>query len=260
MSRRKNIRFLFLAGFTLLFLFSCSPKQLKQCEVMERSPLANSRQVLLALADSWESQTAEVEMLERGRLGSPWHSVGFKSRVNLGRNGLGWGTGLHGFLEDPGPVKQEGDGKAPAGVFKISAIFGYSPAGSVPFFHLPYIPIDSRTICVDDVQSAYYNLVLDGRVVSAVDWNSSEQMLRRDNLYKWGALVEHNPMPRKFKGGSCIFLHLWKGPSIPTAGCTAFDEADLMGVLRWLRPEAGPVLVQLPRSAYLRLRAAWQLP
>jgi len=61
-------------------------------------------------------------------------------------------------------------------------------------------------------------------------------------------------------GGSCIFLHIWPGPSGNTSGCTAFDSRDMNELLAWLDPNALPVLVQLPRSSYERLRSSWGLP
>ena len=41
--------------------------------------------------------------------------------VSVGRNGAAWGLGLH-AAQPQGPQKQEGDGRAPAGVFTLGAI------------------------------------------------------------------------------------------------------------------------------------------
>jgi len=38
------------------------------------------------------------------------------------------------------------------------------------------------------------------------------------------------------------------------------DTEDIKMLLRWLNPEAGPVLVQLPEEEYARLRDALNLP
>jgi hypothetical protein len=34
----------------------------------------------------------------------------------------------------------------------------------------------------------------------------------------------------------------------------------MLEVLAWLKPDAVPILVQLPRAEYERLRGAWMLP
>ena len=44
----------------------------------------------------------------------------------FGKNGLAWGKGIADNLDQrDGPVKHEGDGKAPAGIFKLGTAFGY---------------------------------------------------------------------------------------------------------------------------------------
>jgi L,D-peptidoglycan transpeptidase YkuD (ErfK/YbiS/YcfS/YnhG family) len=85
-------------------------------------------------------------------------------------------------------------------------------------------------------------------------------MRRPDSLYRMGVVVEHNANGRTVGGGSCIFLHIWPGPQGNTAGCTAFASRAMTELLAWLEPEALPILVQLPRSEYDRLRTAWALP
>jgi D-alanyl-D-alanine dipeptidase len=93
------------------------------------------------------------------------------------------------------------------------------------------------------------------------DWNSWERMLRDDHLYSLGVVVDHNWADQTQPGkGSCIFLHVWRGPDQPTVGCTAMDERNLRTLLGWLDPRQTPTLVQLPEEAYRSLRRAWQLP
>jgi D-alanyl-D-alanine dipeptidase len=55
-------------------------------------------------------------------------------------------------------------------------------------------------------------------------------------------------------------MHVWLAPGVPTVGCTAQDEGDLLALLRWLDPRAKPVLVQVPRAEYDRVRGALGLP
>ncbi|MGB3544100.1 MAG: hypothetical protein WBA11_14375, partial [Rubrivirga sp.] len=60
--------------------------------------------------------------------------------------------------------------------------------------------------------------------------------------------------------GSCIFMHVWRGPGTSTAGCTAMPDERLQSVMAWLDADAAPVLVQLPESARDALREPWGLP
>ena len=64
-----------------------------------------------------------------------------------------------------------------------------------------------------------------------------------DGLYRWGIVVGHNPANQP-GAGSCIFIHLWRGPGQPTAGCTAMSEENLPRILAWLDPALDPRLVQ----------------
>jgi D-alanyl-D-alanine dipeptidase len=143
-------------------------------------------------------------------------------------------------------------------VFALTQAFGYAPADSTRT-GLPYRVATPDLECVDDVGSAFYNQVIDRRGVEP-DWDSHEEMRRRDVLYRRGVVVAHNPLPPLPGDGSCIFLHVWRGPSSTTSGCTAMPESELEDVIRWLEADAVPVLVQLPSSEYRRLARSWQLP
>ena len=228
-----------------------------------------SRQLLLVTTGSWTATDGTLRRYARDDDGA-WRPVGDPVSVVVGRGGLGWGRGLHPAPPDDDPWKAEGDGRAPAGVFALSAAFGYAerePTG------LPYLRSTPSVECVDDVASASYNRVLDRAAVD-VDWGSNEEMRRRDGLYRIGVVVAHNgsgvgpgvlaappagPAPVA-GGGSCIFLHVWRGPGTATAGCTAMPDPDLQAVLAWLDADAAPVLVQLPASEADRLWAGWGLP
>lgn len=173
---------------------------------------------------------------------------------------MAWGRGLHGQPPLAGPVKREGDGKAPAGAFALPAAFGYAPAKRAGDLKLPYIAITDSVVGVDDLKSKHYNRIL--RVDASVkkDWTSQETMRRSDGLYEWGVVVGHNTDPIEPGAGSCIFLHIWRGPGQPTAGCTAMARDRIVALTRWLDAHARPVLVQLPREAYNPLAGLWGLP
>ena len=225
-----------------------------------REPLAGSRQLLLVRTPLWESASGLIRAYVRMSEDSAWEPVGEEAALTLGAKGLAWGRGLHGEAFGDGPVKSEGDMTSPAGVFPLGAVFGLASREAGSRFAMPYIALDSTVECVDDPRSRYYNLIVDRRTVSEVDWKTSERMRRVGDDYAWGVVVEHNRDPRVPGKGSCIFIHVRGGPTKPTEGCTSLDEGRLLKLLEWLRPDSRPVLVQLPEAKYRGLKAAWKLP
>lgn len=220
------------------------------------APLGNARQLVVVTTPDWNDIHGKLYRYERSKIG--WTRVGEPFSVVIGRKGLGWGLGTVSSLRKPGdPVKQEGDGRSPAGVFPIGAGFGYD-SQKPDWMKLPYIPLTSATECVDDAKSEYYNAVVDRVATLKPDWDSSEKM-RSIDVYRWGVVVNQNAAHQR-SGGSCIFLHIWHGPERPTAGCTAMEESQLEELIRWLDPSANPSMVALPQAEYDRLRSEWQLP
>jgi L,D-peptidoglycan transpeptidase YkuD (ErfK/YbiS/YcfS/YnhG family) len=65
---------------------------------------------------------------------------------------------------------------------------------------------------------------------------SAERLRRRDRLYDVVVVTDHNAagVPG---AGSAVFLHVRRGPGRPTAGCVAFERADLLWLLARWRPE-----------------------
>jgi D-alanyl-D-alanine dipeptidase len=158
------------------------------------------------------------------------------------------------------PIKQEGDGKSPAGVFRLSSVFGYAPVEALDDLEIPYTHVTESLECVDDVSSGYYNQIVLRDAVDEVDWESSEQMLMPGIWYEKGIVVDHNASPVRPGAGSCIFLHNWSGPGDTTAGCTAMAPSVLTEIVYWLDSDADPVLVQLTESLYEEHQKAWGLP
>ncbi len=225
------------------------------------NPTARAEQLVVVRTADWNAPTGTLICYERGRLGDAWTRAGDPCEVNIGRAGLAWGQGLHGGNLGEGPEKLEGDSKSPAGVFQLSAVFGYAPRATVEFLKMPYIEETASCQCVDDVHSEYYNLVLDSLSVAHADWTSHERMRpAKGDWYKWGVIVDHNLSPREAGRGSCIFLHVSEGRGVPTDGCTSMEEDRIVALVRWLDAGRHPVLVQLPELQYAHWRPRWQLP
>lgn len=163
-------------------------------------------------------------------------------------------------MPDTGRFKKEGDGRSPAGVFALEQAFGANkdlPEGAAGF---PYLQTQSSTYCVEDVHSAYYNRIIDSSEVRVSSWQQWSKLLRSDGQFQWGLVVSQNAPDTKVGAGSCVFLHVWRGPSQPTSGCTSMASSEVEEILRWVDPAAHPVLVQLPEHEYEALRADWGLP
>lgn len=228
---------------------------------MRRQPLRGSGQLLLVLAEDWTSTAGRLQRFVRAG-DAAWQAVGENLPVSLGRGGLAWGSGLHAADEAMGRQKTEGDGCAPAGVFSIDELFGEGSPESVLGGRpgLPYRAITSALKAVDDPASRHYNRLVDLDDGTLVDWTRHEEMRRADGCYAVGAVLGHNVDPVRPGGGSCIFLHVWKGAGVPTEGCTAGEAAAMRAVCAWLRADALPRFVLLPRAEYRRLAEPWQLP
>jgi L,D-peptidoglycan transpeptidase YkuD (ErfK/YbiS/YcfS/YnhG family) len=215
-------------------------------------------QLLLCLAADWDAPFGRLQRFERRPAGG-WVALGSALPVSLGRAGLAWGRGLHPPM--PGRMKREGDGRAPAGVFAIGALFGYAAPDS-PFARaakLPYLHASANLKAIDDPASLHYNRIVELSAIAQPDWISCEDMLRGDQRYAVGAVVGHNTEPAVPGAGSCIFLHVWAAPGVPTAGCTALSLAAMTEIAGWLDGAAAPLLVQLPQAEYEGLREAWGL-
>ncbi|WP_243368317.1 L,D-transpeptidase family protein [Fundidesulfovibrio soli] len=219
--------------------------------------LAASGQLLVVTSDCWSCTSARLTLYRRDA-GGPWRQDGPPVAVTLGPKGLGWGIGLH-EVPAEGPRKQEGDGRAPAGVFRLGQVFGYAQAPP-PSLRMPYVQATETLECVDDAASPQYNTLLDASTAPARAWNSSEVMRRKDGQYALGLVVAHNPAPAVPGAGSCIFLHIWRAPGATTSGCTAMERTDMERVATWLDPALSPLLIQLPREEYARTAARFGLP
>lgn len=190
------------------------------------SSLLSASKLLVVIADDFNASTAKMTLYKEGKKLQTM-------RVNLGRNGLGWGLGEYTFSHSPSePRKVEGDGKAPAGIFRLEK--RYHSKSEIP----------KDLLCVDDSTSSHYNTILPIKAVGML--KSFEYMHRDDTLYDQLIVVAHNAKRLK-KRGSCIFIHNEKAPFSSTAGCTSMNTKALKKVLKWLK-EDNAYLIQLPRA------------
>ena len=199
--------------------------------------LYSSGQIILVVSKDFNTSKAYLECYEGDK------KVFNTIEVNIGKNGLGWGLGTINFKQmNSDPIKVEGDKKAPAGVFKLTNIFGYKENEN---YKLPYIKT-SNYICVDDRNSKSYNKIIK---MPTEKPKSYELMSRIDHQYELGIVVEHNAKAIKGRG-SCIFMHVKKTQDSSTAGCTAMNLDEIKKIASWLDEKKNPILIQIPESSY----------
>lgn len=121
--------------------------------------------------------------------------------------------------------KAEGDGATPRGVHGLVGML-YRPdrIARPADWALPIKPGD---LWSDDVRDEDYNMM-----VRAPHNFSHEDLRRADPMYDLIILTNWNwPYPVKGRG-SAIFIHQWRGPGRPTAGCIGLRRDHL----RWIAP------------------------
>lgn len=119
--------------------------------------------------------------------------------------------------------KREGDGATPTGVHRIVGMLYRPDRMARPTdWALPIGPMD---LWSDDPADEDYNLM-----VRAPHRFSHEKLRRADPLYDLVILTDWNWPHAEPGRGSAIFLHRWRRPGYPTAGCVAFDPRDLLWI------------------------------
>lgn len=217
-----------------------------------------SSQCLVGIAKDWNSSHITLQLYQKS--GKNWQKSGGAWNGRLGKNGLIWGLGLH-PIPAKAASKTEGDGRTPAGVFRIGGAWGYE-ASIRKHPRLSYRQITTRDLWVEDPASPSYNrhVILPHEPASA--WEKKQQMRQNDNAHKLKLFIAHNAPPHVVKGaGSSIFFHIWRNNGASaSAGCTTMEEQQLRTLIAAIDPDQQPLYVILPAAEYQQYRAAWKLP
>jgi L,D-peptidoglycan transpeptidase YkuD (ErfK/YbiS/YcfS/YnhG family) len=145
--------------------------------------------------------------------------LGRRFPVSVGRGGI-----------VPPGSKREGDGATPAGIHRFQGMLYRAGRMAPPAdWALPLGPSD---LWSDDPADPDYNLF-----VRAPHRFSHERLLRPDPLYDLILLTDWNWPQAEPGRGSAIFVHAWRRPRAPTAGCIAFAPADLRWIAARIRHE-----------------------
>ncbi|MEL7638886.1 MAG: hypothetical protein AAGU21_04500 [Solidesulfovibrio sp.] len=226
----------------------------------EAFPVAACRQLVLVSAKDFAATSGELRRFERSGPGAPWREAGSAVPCRLGRNGLGVGRGLVALAD--GPVKAQGDGRTPAGLFSLPEAFGYAgeEAARNAGVRLPYAALTDRAACVTEAASPLYGRVVGPGERGAGGAAGQERMVRDDRANVWGLVIGHNRDQPDPRAGTCLFLNVRPASGPPTGGSVGCPEEAAATLAAWLDPAAAPVLAVLPEAVYARERRAWGLP
>jgi len=190
--------------------------------------LASTRgaaQLVTVEASGYRTTVASLVLWER--TGGCWRRAAGPWTARLGRSGLS-------------DRKHEGDGATPTGAFALGAtVYGLAPdPGLRTAYH--------RLVCGDwwdeDPASPTYNSFRHLPCGARPPFGAgSEALWRATVAYRQFAVIEYNVDPVVPGRGSAIFLHDDTGG--PTQGCISLPQAQLLRLLRGLRPAAHPLIV-----------------
>lgn len=218
----------------------------------------SSTQCIVGVAKDWNSSHVSLQLYQKS--GKQWQKVGNAWNGRLGKNGLVWGLGLHPNPAN-GAIKAEGDGRTPAGVFRIGGAWG-ADASIRKHPQLAYRQVTPRDLWVEDPASPSYNYHVILPHDPATAWEKKQQMKQNDYAHKLKLFIAHNAPPKVIKGaGSSIFFHIWRNEgNSATAGCTTMDEQRLRSLIAGIDPTQQPLYVILPAAEYQQYREKWKLP
>jgi L,D-peptidoglycan transpeptidase YkuD (ErfK/YbiS/YcfS/YnhG family) len=140
--------------------------------------------------------------------------MGRRFACTVGRNGV-----------VPPGAKREGDGATPAGVHRIVGMLYRPDRLTRPADWA--LPIGPSDLWSDDPRDDDYNLM-----VRAPHTFSHERLRRADPMYDLILITDWNWPQAQPGRGSAIFIHAWRRPGAPTAGCVALSRRDL----HWIAP------------------------
>ena len=138
------------------------------------------------------------------------------------------GIGVNGFNDHT----IEGDRTTPTGCFELGIAFGIDPD---PGTALTWVDVTEYLYWVDDLESDYYNQLIDIREVPD-GWSSAEHLIDYTLSYAYAINIEVNPDCTK-DSTSAIFLHCY-GSVDYTYGCVAVSEQTMVDLLLALQPGA----------------------
>lgn len=188
-----------------------------------KSQLENVSQLLVVYNEKQDDFSAILIVLEK------------KENCWILKNGpIEAGIGKKGFASQH--EKTEGDGKSPTGIFRLGKLFSYEKQFNTLLENQQTTKNDKW---IDDVNSLDYNKHITGFTTA----KSYENLLLKNDAYKYCMVIEYNTRPIIKGKGSAIFFHLGIKKPYFTAGCVAIDEGNMLSIVDWLDPRQNPSII-----------------
>lgn len=199
--------------------------------------LSVSTHVMIVEVPDISGHQGSVTLFERAGTAEPWQA-GRRLTAVIGRKGFGWAWAHRDRTTTPAPIKREGDGKTPGGIFPLGSAFGFENSPLPGYLRLR----PGREFCVSDAKSQSYNQILPEKPAGDVEGED----MGATALYRQGLFIGY-PSDAAERAGSCIFVHVWRSSSSPTAGCVALAQSDVEFVQRWSAGKSAHIAI-LPRA------------
>jgi L,D-peptidoglycan transpeptidase YkuD (ErfK/YbiS/YcfS/YnhG family) len=185
----------------------------------------SATQLITVSAPGLHTTSATLRVWRRS--GGCWSPVFGPYTARVGRNGLR-------------ADRHEGDGTTPIGTFTIlPRMYGNATNPGVAF---DYTRLRCGDWWVEDPRSPAYNTFQRvGCGVRPPFKVTTPDMSKSVHAYAYLAVIGFNMNPIVPGRGSGIFLHVQVSAS--TNGCVSLPRAQLLRVLRWLRPAPAPKMV-----------------
>ncbi len=201
--------------------------------------LSQATQLLLVSSKTMSSRTAALQRFERADASAPWSPAGGPMPVVLGWSGIRWAWSSGALHKGGGPVKREGDGATPAGIFPVGAPFGFAAASLPGYVRLR----GGKQFCVSEPEAPSYNTIVESRAA-----NLAGEDMGTVSLYRRGLFIDL-PTSRAERGGSCAFIHVWRSPQARTSGCVASAEENIAALQNWVRPKEALIAILPAKEA-----------
>lgn len=178
-------------------------------------------QIIVVDSHGDDSGSASISFFEN--TGSDWKATEGLTTVNgyVGASGVGQAS--------------EYVTVTPAGMYNIITAFGFDSSIDTG---LDYFQITENSYWVDDPDSEYYNMHIEG--TDKMDWDSAEHMIDYPSNYNYGFAFDYNMDPIEKGKGSAFFMHVG---SQPTHGCVAVSQDVMIKTLKWLDKNCSPCIL-----------------
>jgi L,D-peptidoglycan transpeptidase YkuD (ErfK/YbiS/YcfS/YnhG family) len=187
--------------------------------------LHRATRLIIVTVPSMNETRAQLHTFERASPAAAWTKRSGPQTCVVGARGIGWGHPYAAFRHDEEPLKEEGDERTPAGIYRIGNMFGFAEDKRPNYIHLT----PGKQFCVEDPRSPDY-----GKIVpqSSVSEKTVGQRMASVDQFRRGIFIDY-PARRAAKAGSCIFVQVWRGEGQGTSAHIGLPEQEVVRLQDW---------------------------